>query len=104
MIESLKSAAAINATFYSKQGVEPGRDQGQADASPLRQTEPQMSEAATLSAAIQRLISERDSHKNRAGTQEMELTNSAPSTMSSVDSTSRPRHYAIITSGSPPRC
>ena len=73
MIESLKSAAAINATFYSKQGVEPGRDQGQA-ASPLRQTEPQMSEAATLSAAIQRLISERDSHKNRAGTQEMELT------------------------------
>ena len=74
MIESLKSAAAINATFYSKQGVEPGRDQGQADAAPLRQTEPQMSEAATLSAAIQRLISERDSHKNRAGTQEMELT------------------------------
>ena len=74
MIESLKSAAAINATFYSKQGVEPGRDQGQADAAPLRQTEPQIREAATLSAAIQRLISERDSHKNRAGTQEMELT------------------------------
>ena len=32
-----------------------------------------MSETATLSAAIQRLISERDSHKNRAGTQEMEI-------------------------------
>ena len=74
MIESLKSAAAINATLFAKQGVEPGRDQGQADAAPLRQPEPQMSEAATLSAAIQRLISERDSHKSRAGTQEMELT------------------------------
>ena len=73
MIESLTSAAAINATLFAKQGVEPGRDQGQADAAPLRQPEPQMSEAATLSAA-QRLISERDSHKNRAGTQEMELT------------------------------
>ena len=33
-----------------------------------------MSEAATLSAAIQRLISERDTHRARAGTQEMELT------------------------------
>ena len=74
MIESLKSAAAINATLFAMQGVEPGRDQGQADAAPLRQPEPQMSEAATLSAAIQRLISERDSHKTRAGTQEMELT------------------------------
>jgi hypothetical protein len=74
MIESLKSAAAINATLFAMQGVEPGRDQGQADAAPLRQPEPQMSEAATLSAAIQRLISERDSHKARAGTQEMELT------------------------------
>jgi hypothetical protein len=51
MIEPLKSAAAINAT-----------------------AEPQMSEAATLSAAIQRLISERDTHKARAGTQEIELT------------------------------
>jgi hypothetical protein len=74
MIESLKSAAAINATLYAKQGVEPPKDQGQADAAPLRQPEPQMSEAATLSAAIQRLISERDTHKARAGTQEMELT------------------------------
>ena len=74
MIESLKSAAAINATLFAMQGVEPGRDQGQADAAPLRQPEPQMSEAATLSAAIQRLISERDSYKTRAGTQEMELT------------------------------
>jgi len=59
MIESLKSAAAINATLFAMQGVQPGRDQGQADAAPLRQPEPQMSEAATLSAAIQRLISER---------------------------------------------
>lgn len=74
MIESLKSAAAINATLFAKQGVEPAKDQGQADAAPLRQPEPQMSEAATLSAAIQRLISERDAHKARAGTQEMELT------------------------------
>jgi hypothetical protein len=74
MIESLKSAAAINATLYAKRGVEPGKDQGQAGAAPLRQPEPQMSEAATLSAAIQRLISERDMHKARAGTQETELT------------------------------
>ena len=74
MIESLKSAAAINATLFAKQGVEPAKDQGQADAAPLRQPEPQMSEAATLSAAIQRLISERDAHKARAGTQEMEIT------------------------------
>ena len=73
MIESLTSAAAINATLFAKQGVEPGRDQGQADAAPLRQPEPQMSEAAALSGAIQRLISERDSHKTRAGTQEIEL-------------------------------
>ena len=64
MIESLKSAAAINATLFAMQGVEPAKDQGQADAAPLRQPEPQMSEAATLSAAIQRLISERDSHKS----------------------------------------
>ena len=74
MIESLKSAAAINATLFAKQGVEPAKDQGQADAASLRQPEPQMSEAATLSAAIQRLISERDAHKARAGTQEMEVT------------------------------
>lgn len=73
MIESLKSAAAINATLYAKQGVEPGKEQGQADAAPIRQPEPQMGEAATLSAAIQRLISERDTHKARAGTQETEL-------------------------------
>ena len=74
MIESLKSAAAINATLFAKQGVEPAKDQGQAEAASLRQAEPQLSEAATLSAAIQRLISERDAHKARAGTQEMELT------------------------------
>ena len=74
MIESLKSAAAINATLFAKQGVEPGRDQGQADPAPLREPEPQMSEAATLSAAIQRLISERDRYQTRAGTQEIELT------------------------------
>ena len=74
MIESLKSAAAINATLFAKRGVEAAKDQGQADAAPLRQPEPQMSEAATLSAAIQRLISERDAHKARAGTQEMEIT------------------------------
>ena len=74
MIETLKSAAAINATLFGKQGVEPAKDQGQADAAPLRRPEPQLSEAATLSAAIQRLISERDTHKARAGTQEMELT------------------------------
>jgi hypothetical protein len=40
----------------------------------LRQPEPQPNEAATLSAAIQRLIADRDSHKARAVTQEMELT------------------------------
>ena len=74
MIESLKSAAAINATVYAQPGGEPAKDQRQAGAVPLRQPEPQMSEAATLSAAIQRLISERDAHKARAGTQEMELT------------------------------
>ena len=74
MIESLKSAAAINATLFAKQGVEQAKDQGHADAAPLRQPEPQTSEAATLSAAIQRLISERDAHRARAGTQEMELT------------------------------
>lgn len=74
MIESLKSAAAINATLFAKQGVEPAKDQGQAEAASLRQAEPQLSEAATLSAAIQRLISERDTQKARVGTQEMELT------------------------------
>ena len=104
MIESLKSAAAINDPLFAKQGVEPGRDQGQADAAPLRQPEPQMSEAATLSAAIQRLISERDSHKNRAGTQEMELTRLRAETMNSAASTNRPRRYAIITCGSQPEC
>lgn len=70
MIESLKSTAAINAASYAK----PANDQSQADLAQTRHPEPQLSEAATLSAAIQRLISERDAHKARAGAQEMELT------------------------------
>jgi hypothetical protein len=70
MIESLKSAAAINATVRAR----PANDRGQADLGQTREPEPQMSEAATLSAAIERLISERDGHKARAGTQETELT------------------------------
>lgn len=74
MIESLKSASALNATVFAKQGVEPAKNQERAEATPFRQPEPQHGEAATLSAAIQRLISERDAHKARAGTQEMELT------------------------------
>ena len=74
MIESLKSAAAINAALFARPVGEPAKEQGQAAAAPLHQPEPQMSEAATLSAAIQCLISERDTHRARAGTQEMELT------------------------------
>jgi hypothetical protein len=70
MIELLKSAAPINVASYAT----PANDQGQADSAHPHQPEQQPSEAATLSAAIQRLISERDTHKARAGTQEMELT------------------------------
>jgi hypothetical protein len=67
MIESLKSATVINTALYAKSGVEPANDQAQAEPTSLRQPEPQLSEAATLSAAIQRLITERDSHKVRDG-------------------------------------
>jgi len=75
MIESLKSAATISRSLHTST-----KDAGSADAagtkedaSPLRQNEP-AGEAASLAAAIQRLITERDSHKLRAGTTELELT------------------------------
>ena len=68
MIESLKSVAA-NAAVYARSAPEPAV----AHISPPRQPERE-GEAATLSAAIQRLIAERDAHKSRAGTQELELT------------------------------
>jgi hypothetical protein len=76
MIESLKSAAAINISNQPQPAREPAREHAsgpvQKEVPPLRQPDPP-GEAATLSAAIQRLISERDSHRSRAGNQEYEL-------------------------------
>jgi hypothetical protein len=75
MIESLKSAATISRSLHTST-----KDAGTADlpgtkedTSPLRQNEP-AGEAASLAAAIQRLIAERDSQKLRAGNSELELT------------------------------
>jgi hypothetical protein len=72
MIESLKSAAAINTNLRPQPAREPAREPAKEEVPPLRQPDPP-GEAATLSAAIQRLISERDSHRTRAGNQEYEL-------------------------------
>jgi len=79
MIELLKSAA-LNTKTQPKPSREPVREFG---GEPVRepakeevirpQPEPP-GEATTLSGAIQRLIAERDGHKSRAGTQELELT------------------------------
>jgi len=75
MIESLKSAATISRSLHTST-----KDAGPADAaatkedaSPRQQNEPS-GEAASLAAAIQRLIAERDSQKLRAGNNELELT------------------------------
>jgi hypothetical protein len=79
MIELLKSAA-FNTNIQPKPGREAVRE---FDSEPVREpakedvVRPQPEspgEAATLSGAIQRLIAERDGHKSRAGTQELELT------------------------------
>jgi len=73
MIESLKSAATMSRSF-------PGgpRDAGAKEATIKDEAGPRQQEAAgeaaTLAAAIQRLIAERDSHKLRAGNSELELT------------------------------
>ncbi|MGB6950026.1 MAG: hypothetical protein WBD84_12655 [Methyloceanibacter sp.] len=71
MIESLKSASALNLNLHVNEAKEAGSTKD--EAGPLRQHDP-AGEAATLSAAIQRLIAERDSHKSRFGSQEQELT------------------------------
>jgi hypothetical protein len=73
MIESLKSAAAINAAMFARPAAEPVEDRDQAEPKPFRLPEPQYGEAATLSGAIQRLIAERDTHKDRVVNQEAEL-------------------------------
>lgn len=59
MIDSLKSATAVKSAL-------PGRSDEQ-------QPSDLQGEAAGLSAAIQRLISERDTYRNHAGTQEREM-------------------------------
>lgn len=71
MIESLKSASALNLNLHVNEAKEAGSTKDEAGL--LRQHDP-AGEAATLSAAIQRLIAERDSHKSRFGSQEQELT------------------------------
>jgi hypothetical protein len=76
MIESLKSAAAISQGLHAGGPKDAGATDARSpkdDATQSRQHEP-AGEAATLAAAIQRLIAERDSHKLRAGTHELELT------------------------------
>lgn len=74
MIESLKSAATISRSF-------PGgtKDAGAKEATSIKdeagpRQQEAAGEAATLAAAIQRLIAERDSHKLRASNSELELT------------------------------
>lgn len=71
MIESLKSASALNRNLHINGAKEsaPAKD----EVTPLRQ-QAAAGEAETLSAAIQRLIAERNDHKSRAGDQEHELT------------------------------
>ena len=73
MIESLKSASALNLNLHVNAAKEAGSIKDKDEAAPLRQHDP-AGEAATLSAAIQRLIAERDSHKGRSGSQEQEIT------------------------------
>jgi hypothetical protein len=80
MIESLRSAAAVNTNVPPQPAREPAKEPlrepvkepAKEEVMPLRQPEPP-GEAATLSAAIQRLIAERDGHRSRAGSQEQEL-------------------------------
>lgn len=71
MIESLRNATALNRNQQIGGAKEPVLSEE--ESAGFRQPEPE-SEGATLSAAIQRLINERDSHKSRAGSQELELT------------------------------
>jgi hypothetical protein len=76
MIESLKSAATISRSLHagSKDAGTTDPALTREDPSHLRQTNEPAGEAASLAAAIQRLITERDSHKLRAGNAELELT------------------------------
>jgi hypothetical protein len=76
MIESLKSAATISRRLHagSKDAGMTDPVATREDPNPLRQTNEPAGEAASLAAAIQRLITERDSHKLRAGNTELELT------------------------------
>ncbi|MGZ5849154.1 MAG: hypothetical protein ACXWJN_01020 [Methyloceanibacter sp.] len=64
-IEALKNAAAVK--------IRPAKMPSD-DPIPQRPSEQQLGEAASLSAAIQRLITERDHHRGRVGAQEHELT------------------------------
>jgi hypothetical protein len=77
MIESLKSATGFNNGIAPSAPKDPGRREplrkvAMDDIVPLRQPDGP-GEAATLSAAIQRLIGERDTHRARAGAQEQEI-------------------------------
>ena len=77
MIESLKTATAFNTNIPSTPAKDSGRrepvkEPPREEIVPLRQPEPP-DEAETLSAAIQRLISERDGPRSRSGAQEQEL-------------------------------
>jgi hypothetical protein len=74
MIE-LQKSAALNTNTQPKPSREPVREFGGESVREVIRPQPEPpGEAATLSGAIQRLIAERDGHKSRAGTQELELT------------------------------
>ncbi len=71
MIEALQNIDALkNSAAVKSRPVKMPSD----DPIPQRPSEQQLGEAASLSAAIQRLITERDHHRGRVGAQEHELT------------------------------